>query len=99
MVNVKRACRLVLICLVLSMVVNPLCGQQTRQPKAAKKYPPTLPGAKVEVYKRIGDVRLQAYIYFPKDHKPGEDRPVAVFFFGGGWRAGTPSQFMHHCKH
>ncbi len=99
MIRVKRACRLAMTCAALSIMVTPLCGQQTRQPKASKSYPPTLPGAKVEAYKKIGDVGLQAYIYFPKNHKPGDDRPVAVFFFGGGWRAGTPSQFMHHCKH
>ncbi|MFP6670925.1 MAG: hypothetical protein VB857_05860, partial [Pirellulaceae bacterium] len=89
MIRVKRTCRLAMTCAALSIMVTPLCGQQTRPPKASKSYPPTLPGAKVEVYKKIGDVRLQAYIYFPKNHKPGDDRPVAVFFFGGGWRAGT----------
>lgn len=96
---VMRVHQLTLICAILLMVGSPLCGQQTRQSKTSKAYPPTLPGSKVEVYKTVGDVRLQAYIYSPEDHKPGDDRPVAIFFFGGGWRGGTPTQFMEHCKH
>ena len=26
-------------------------------------------------------------------------RPAIVFFFGGGWRAGTPGQFARHCEY
>ncbi|MCA9248949.1 MAG: alpha/beta hydrolase, partial [Planctomycetales bacterium] len=25
--------------------------------------------------------------------------PAIVFFFGGGWRSGTPQQFYHHCQY
>lgn len=35
--------------------------------------------------------------------EPPADRerplPAAVFFFGGGWVGGSPSQFYHHCKY
>jgi len=94
-----RVRQFVLLCPIVLVVGSSLYGQQTSQTKTTKAYPPTLAGSRVEVYKKIGDVRLQAYIYSPVDHKPGDDRPVAVFFFGGGWRAGTPAQFMEHCKH
>lgn len=99
MMHAIRVHQLTLICVFLLMVSRPLCGQETGQSKTAKAYPPTLPGSTVEIYKTVGDVRLQAYIYSPQDHKPGDDRPVAIFFFGGGWRGGTPAQFMEHCKH
>ncbi|MDE0737475.1 MAG: alpha/beta hydrolase, partial [Pirellulaceae bacterium] len=81
------------------LVAFTVCGQQASQPKASKSYPPTLPGAQVEVYKTIGDVQLKAYIYYPRDHQAGDRRAAAIFYFGGGWRSGTPSQFMYHCKH
>lgn len=96
---VRHSFQLVMASAMMSMMVLPLYGQQDRQPKASKKYPPTLPGAKVEVYKKIGEVQLRAYIYYPANHQPGDDRPAAVFYFGGGWRSGTPAQFMPHCKH
>jgi acetyl esterase/lipase len=47
-------------------------------------------GSRVEVYRTIGDVKLNAYIFEPKDHAKTDRRPVAVFFFGGGWKGGTP---------
>ena len=96
---VRHTFQVVMACALMLMMVLPLCGQQNGQPKASKKYPPTLPGAKVEVYKKIGDVQLQAYIYYPANHQAGDRRPAAVFYFGGGWRSGTPTQFMPHCKH
>jgi len=58
-----------------------LCGAtdaQERRKKAAN-YPPRLEGAKVEVYKKIGDVELNIYIYNPTDHQPTDQRPAAVF--------------------
>ena len=53
----------------------------------------------VMVYKRVGDVELKAYVYFPKNHKVSDNRAAVVFFFGGGWKGGTPTQFDEHCKY
>jgi len=58
-----------------------------------------LPGSRAEVYKTIGDVKLKVYIYEPKGHKAGANRPAIVFFFGGGWRGGTPKQFQEQCRY
>ena len=58
-----------------------------------------LPGSRAEVYKTVGDVKLKVYIYEPKGHKAGADRPAIVFFFGGGWNGGTPKQFQEHCRY
>ena len=58
-----------------------------------------LPDSRAEVYKTIGDVKLKIYIYEPKSHKAGVKRPAIVFFFGGGWRGGTPKQFQEHCRY
>lgn len=87
-----------LLAIALAFAVSSTATAQNRQKKPSN-YPPQLEGSTVEVYKRIGDVELNIYIYNPSDHKPSDKRPVAVFFFGGGWKSGTPQQFEQHCKH
>jgi acetyl esterase/lipase len=62
-------------------------------------YPPRMDGAKVEVYKTVGDVKLNLYIFEPKGHSPADRTPAIVFFFGGGWRSGTPQQFEPQCRY
>jgi acetyl esterase/lipase len=39
-------------------------------------------GARVEVYKTVGDVKLNMYIFEPAGRKPADERPAIVFFFG-----------------
>lgn len=61
-------------------------------------------GAKVEVYKQTVDakgeaVELEIFIFNPENHKASDKRPAIVFFFGGGWRAGTPTQFTKQCQY
>ena len=58
-----------------------------------------LPGSRADVYKTVGEVKLKIYIYEPKGHKAGANRPAIVFFFGGGWTGGTPKQFQEHCRY
>src|SRR5437868_11407377 len=70
-----------------------------QEKKGAKVYPPKLPGAEVETYKSVGDTKLSLYIYYPPGHKATDKRAAIVFFFGGGWNAGSPVQFEQHCKH
>lgn len=70
-----------------------------QEPKAKRGYPPNLPGAKVETYKTVGDVKLNLYIFTPDGHQPTDKRPAIVFFFGGGWTGGSPGQFEEHCKY
>jgi|GEM_PF-314872 len=60
---------------------------------------PTLPGARTEIYKTVDGNQLPIHIYEPKGHQPGDKRPAIVFFFGGGWKNGSPGQFEQHCKY
>ena len=85
-----------LTALFLGLVVSIASAQEK---KGGRGYPPNLPGAKVETYKTVGDVKLNLYIYKPEGHKPTDKRPAIVFFFGGGWTGGSPGQFEQHCKH
>ena len=53
---------------------------------------------KVVVYKEIGGVELDLYVFEPDGHKASDQRPAIVFFFGGGWMGGTPKQFYQQAE-
>jgi acetyl esterase len=44
-------------------------------------------------YKRLGETLLSLHLFLPPDYSEGDSRPAIVFFFGGGWKGGTPNQF------
>jgi acetyl esterase/lipase len=50
-------------------------------------------------YKTVGDVKLTLHVFNPPDHTPADKRPAIVFFFGGGWNGGTPSQFYSQSEY
>jgi len=65
-----------------------------------RSYPPKLPDASaVHTYKKIGDVELKLYVFAPENHQPSDQRAAIVFFFGGGWQNGSPSQFHQQCRY
>ncbi len=51
------------------------------------------------VYKTAGDAELKLHIFNPEGHQASDKRPAIVFFFGGGWVGGSPSQFYRHCDY
>jgi acetyl esterase len=69
------------------------------RPRQQPVYPPEIPGARSEIYKRVGDTELNLWIYDPPGHTTADRRPAIVFFFGGGWRQGTPRQFRPHSQY
>jgi acetyl esterase/lipase len=50
-------------------------------------------------YKMVGDKELKLHIFYPEGHSPSDCRPAIVFFFGGGWQNGSPTQFYPHCEY
>jgi len=54
--------------------------------------------AKAVVYKTAGGADLRLYIFQPEP-KGKEPRAAAIFFHGGAWRAGSPRQFIEHCRY
>ena len=54
---------------------------------------------RVDVYKTASETELKVFIFEPDGHKTQDKRPCAVFFFGGGWTGGTPTQFYPHCAY
>lgn len=51
------------------------------------------------VYKTVGETELRLHVFQPDGHEPSGRRPAIVFFFGGGWNGGSPSQFYPHCAY
>jgi acetyl esterase/lipase len=64
-------------------------------------YPPVIEGAKAETYRRVGDTELKVWLFSPPQTGDGaaQARPAIVFFFGGGWRNGSPEQFVPQGRH
>lgn len=93
----RQLCLIVL--LVVAMLATAASAQDAKKKRNARQWPPELPGSRTEVYKTVGDTKLNIYMYEPAGHKPSGERPAIVFFFGGGWRNGSPAQFEEHCKH
>lgn len=50
-------------------------------------------------YKVLDRDFLQLHVFLPEGHSPADQRPAIVFFFGGGWNGGSPSQFYPHCEY
>ncbi len=51
------------------------------------------------IYKTIGETELKVHVFYPNGKKPADRRPGIVFFFGGGWNGGSPSQFYPQCRY
>jgi len=77
--------------LILVLVPPALAGARRRRP-------PVQP-SRAEAFKTIDGARLRMHIFEPEGLKPSDKRPAIVFFFGGGWTGGTPTQFYAHCKY
>jgi acetyl esterase/lipase len=70
------------------------------QTRAARSNPDLLEfaDAQAEVYKTVGEVKLRMWRFDPPVPS-NEPRPAIVFFFGGGWKNGTPAQFEHQARY
>lgn len=81
---------------ILRLVVIFCCGWSLAF--GADAYPPVFEGARVEVYKELGDVKLALHVFEPASGSKMA-RSAIVFFFGGGWTGGNPKQFEQHCRY
>jgi carboxylesterase type B len=80
-----------------------LCGVTFAQSPREATEPFLKDGAKAvemkiheRVFKTTPQGELKLRIYEPASG--GENRPCAVFFFGGGWKGGSLLQFGKHCE-
>ncbi len=77
--------------IIMSVIAMQLTGQGN--------YPPDITSDKVVIYKSVDNIDLKLWIFYPSNPSPGAQSPAIVFFFGGGWRAGSPQQFVKHCEY
>lgn len=55
--------------------------------------------SKIVPYKETPQSELRLHIFNPPNQAKGQKRPALIFFSGGGWNSGTPSQFYAQSKH
>ena len=73
-------------------------AQEKSSKKKAGGHPPVIEGTKSETYRKVGDTELKVWI-FDQAQKQAAPRPAIVFFFGGGWVGGSPTQFEPQSRH
>jgi acetyl esterase/lipase len=83
----------------LSLCVALSAGAQEKSSKKkAGGHPPVIEGTKSETYRKVGDTELKVWIFEPAT-KATKPLPAIVFFFGGGWVGGSPTQFEPQSRH
>jgi len=88
-----------LILALLSLCVALSAGAQEKSSKKkAGGHPPVIEGTKSETYRKVGDTELKVWIFEPAT-KATKPLPAIVFFFGGGWVGGSPTQFEPQSRH
>jgi len=82
--------------IITCIIILSVSGQIVR---GQKVYPPEIECDREFIYKNAGEVELKLWAFYPAKHRSGDKSATIVFFFGGGWRSGTPSQFTSHCEY
>ena len=62
-------------------------------------YPPKINADETVIYKQTPQTDLKLWIFYPDNYKKNDAAACIVFFFGGGWNAGTPEQFVEQSKY
>ncbi|WP_149499784.1 alpha/beta hydrolase [Roseiconus lacunae] len=80
--------------LAITLLANqPLAAGETASVKKKTSQAKPSPDQTV-VYKTIGEVELKLHIFEPNKQADSQtSRPAIIFYFGGGWVGGSPSQF------
>lgn len=53
---------------------------------------------RLETYKSVEGTILKLHVFKPEGWKATDKRPAIVFFFGGGWVGGSPTQFYQQAE-
>lgn len=54
---------------------------------------------KIITYKTIDGISLKLHIFNPPNHNVSDSKSSIVFFFGGGWVVGSPTQFYKQSEY
>ena len=75
-----------------SVFLNPLALH------GAQQYPPLIDGAEEYVYKTVDGFDLKIWVFKPEESTEMKI-PAMLFFFGGGWNGGSPTQFVRQSQY
>lgn len=81
-----------------SLVILGAIGITPLTEDASAQYPPDIPDARVAVFKSVGGVDLRLWVLATPAREDAPPAPALVFFFGGGFRAGSPAQFLPQAR-
>lgn len=76
------------LCLLATFPALSLNAQKAELPQPTER----------QIYKTVGDARLELWIYKPADWKATDKRSGIVFYHGGGWSGGNPTAFARQCE-
>lgn len=76
------------LCLLATFIALSLHAQKAALPEPTER----------QIYKTVGDTRLELWIYKPAGWKSSDKRSAIVFYHGGGWKGGNPSAFARQCE-
>ena len=88
--------------MIFAVFVSASVFGQVPKMDGGKKYNSTLgyePDKIIEFYTPLPDVDLKLHLFFPEDYQVTDKRPCIIFFHGGSWVAGSPSQFYGFSKY
>ena len=78
------------ICIVLLFILaHSVFAEENMEPDQIMVY-------KTVANEMVGQAELSLHVFLPDGHQKTDQRPVIVFFFGGGWNGGSPNQFYPH---
>lgn len=83
--------------LLAAALLPALAFAQAPKAKGTKSAPPMTDASvrhEDKVYKKTPQGELTLHFSFPVDWKASDKRPAIVFFFGGGWKNGSFTQFV-----
>lgn len=67
--------------------------------RGAQSYPPRINSDSVHTYKSVDGHDLKIWFFNPTiTSKTNASVPAMLFFFGGGWHGGSPTQFVKYCE-
>jgi len=76
-----------------------LAAQDEQAQPGAPEVTQDIPGAERLVYKSVGGVDLPLFVFRPEDLQASDRRPAIVFYFGGGFKSGSPTQFAPQAEY
>lgn len=91
----RQGFSLLSLCIFTSVSVAQENGKKGPPPKLTN----TVIKTSDQLYRKTPQGELFMHLYYPSDWKASDKRPAIVFFFGGGWKNGSHTQFMPQAQY